>query len=141
MRAVSELESVLAEALPVMSAAVGAYGAGVLTRVEGAAADATVGLGRRLLHLVWRRSKQPEAVAAAVTELAQAPADPDALAGLRLQVRKVLAQDPQLLAEIAGMLPARSVVVTASGERSVAIGGNNNGSISTGDGAPGLARP
>ncbi|MBS2966686.1 hypothetical protein KGA66_26855, partial [Actinocrinis puniceicyclus] len=104
-----------------------------------AAADATVGLGRRLLHLVWRRAKQPEAVAAAVAELAEAPADPDALAGLRLQVRKVLTQDPQLLAEIAGLLAAGGVVVTASGERSVAIGGDNSGSISTGDGLNSLA--
>ena len=130
----------LADALPVMSAAVGAYGAGVLSRVEGAAADATVGLGRRLLHLVWHRSKQPEAVAAAVAELAQAPADPDALAGLRLQVRKALAQDPQLLAEIAGLLPTHSTVVTASGERSVAIGGDNSGIVSTGEGAVNIQR-
>ncbi len=127
---------VLAQVLPVMSAAVGAYGAGVLSRVEGAAADVTVGLGRRLLHRVWRGAREPEAVQAAVAELAQAPGDVDALAGLRLQVRKVLAQDPALLEELAGMLPARGGVVAASGERSVAVGGDNSGSISTGDGAP-----
>jgi hypothetical protein len=138
---VSEVESALAEVLPVMSAAAGAYGAEVLTRVEDAAADVTVGLGRRLLQRVWRGSARPEAVKAAVAELAEAPGDADALAGLRLQVRKVLAQDPQLLEEIAGLLPARGGVMTASGERSVAVGGNNSGSISTGDGAPGAARP
>lgn len=137
----SELETVLAEALPVMSAAVTAYGAGVLSRVEDAAADVTVGLGRRLLHRVWHRSARPDALQGAVAELAEAPGDPDALAGLRLQVRKVLVQDPALVAEIAGMLPARGVAVTASGERSVAIGGNNSGSISTGDGVPGAPRP
>lgn len=136
----SELEAVLADALPMMSAAVGAYGAGVLSRVEDAAADATVGLGRRLLHRVWHRSAQPEALQGAVAELAQAPADPDALAGLRLQLRKVLAQDSQLLAEIAGMLPARGAVATASGERSVAVGGNNSGIVSTGDGAVNVQR-
>lgn len=132
----SELELVLSEVVPVMGAAVGAYGAGVLSRVEDAAADATVGLGQRLLQLVWRRAQRPDAVSAAVVELAGAGGDSDALAGLRLQVRKVLAQDPELLAELAGMLPTRGAVVTASGERSVAIGGTNSGSITTGDGAP-----
>lgn len=136
----SEIELVLSEAMPVMGAAVAAYGAGVLSRVEDAAADATVGLGQRLLQLVWRRAERPHAVQAAVAELAGAGEDPDALAGLRLQVRKALTQDPRLLAELTGMLPARSAVVTASGERSVAIGADNNGSITTGDGVPGGPR-
>lgn len=136
----SELEAVLAEALPVMSAAVGAYGSGVLSRVEDAAADATVGLGRRLLQRVWQRAKQPDAVKAAVAELAEAPGDADALAGLRLQVRKVLAQDAELLAELVGVLPARGAVI-ASGVRSVVVGGSNSGAIVTGDGVVGPRRP
>jgi hypothetical protein len=130
---VAELEAVVAEALPVMGAAVSAYGVGVLSRVQDAAADATVGLGRRLVQQVWQRSKHPEAVQVAVAQLAELPGDADALAALRLQVRKVLAQDPALLAQVAGMLPQRGAV-TASGERSVAIGGSNRGTISTGDG-------
>jgi len=136
---VSELEAVLAEALPVMSAAVAAYGAGVLSRVEDAAADATVGLGRRLLHRVWHRSARPEALQRAVAELAEALEDPDALAGLRLQVRKVLAQDPALVAELAEMLPKREAA-TASGDRAVAVGGENSGIVSTGDGAVNVQR-
>lgn len=136
---VSELEAVLAEALPVMSAAVAAYGAGVLSRVEDAAADATVGLGRRLLHRVWHRSARPEALQHAVAELAEALEDPDALAGLRLQVRKVLAQDPALVAELAEMLPTRESA-TASGDRAVAVGGENSGIVSTGDGAVNVQR-
>ena len=135
----AELETVLAEALPVMSAAVGAYGAGVLSRVEGAAADVTVGLGRRLLQRVWRGAARPEAVRAAVAELADAPQDPDALAGLRVQVRKVLAADPALLAEVAGMLPARGAV-GASGMGAVVIGGDNSGIVSTGAAAFNLQR-
>jgi len=136
---VSELEAVLAEALPVMSAAVGAYGAGVLSRTGDAAADATVGLGRRLLQWVWRRAKPPAAVESAVAELAEAPGDADALAALRLQVRKVLAQDPELLSELAGMLPAQGSVI-ASGDRAVAVGGDNSGIVSTGDGAVNIQR-
>lgn len=40
-----------------------------------------------------------------------------------------------------GSLPTQSTAVTASGERSVAIGGDNSGSISTGDGAPKAPQP
>ncbi|HEV3174275.1 MAG TPA: hypothetical protein VGZ32_28255 [Actinocrinis sp.] len=130
----SELETVLAEAFPVMSAAVGVYGAGVLSRVEDVAADATIGLGRRLLQRVWHRAPRPAAVESAVAELAEAPEDPDALGALRLQVRKVLAADPELLAEVAGMLPGRGAA-TASGEGAVALGGSNSGIISAGGGA------
>lgn len=130
----SELESVLAEALPAMSAAVGAYGVAVLSRVEDAAADAAVGLGRRLVQRVWHRAVRPAAVESAVVELAEAPGDPDALGALRLQVRKVLAADPELLAQVAGMLRGQGVV-TASGEGAVALGGDNSGVVSTGSGA------
>lgn len=128
----SELEALVGDVVPLMGAAVGAYGAGVLARAEDTAAEATVGLGARLLRRVFARAVRPDAVSTAAADLAAAPGDADALAALRLQVRKVLTQDPELVIELAGMvrgLPA----VTASGERSVAIGGSNHGSVSTGD--------
>ena len=42
-----------AEATPYVSAAVGAYGGAVLARLRDDAADATVGLGRRLLQRMF----------------------------------------------------------------------------------------
>jgi hypothetical protein len=75
----------------------------------------------------------------AVNDVAEHPADQDAQAALRLQIRKVLAEDLGLSQELARVLAETaprgdtSVRVTASGERSVAIGGDNPGTISTGD--------
>lgn len=130
----SEVEHVLREAMPLIGAAVGVYGAGVLAKTENAAAEATVNLGKRILDRIWHRADQPAPLEAAVADLAQSPQDPDALGALRLQIRKVLSRDPSLLGELATLLPAGSLTI-ASGDRSVAIGGENSGAISTGDGA------
>ncbi len=74
----------------------------------------------------------------AVQDAAERPDDEDALAALRLQLKKLLAEDQALAQELARLLeqtrPAGQTV-TASGSRSVAIGGNVSGSvIVTGDG-------
>ncbi|MFJ2785960.1 MULTISPECIES: hypothetical protein [unclassified Streptomyces] len=45
-----EIEILLSQAVPAVSAAVSAYRATVLTRAEDEAVDATVRLGRRLLE-------------------------------------------------------------------------------------------
>ncbi len=54
-----------------------------------------------------------------------------------MRIRKLLSEDPELAADVRTMLDqARSsgATVTASGERSVAVGGDNSGAIATGDG-------
>ena len=48
-----DVVSLAAEMTPYISAAVGAYGGAVLAKVRDEAADATVGLGRRLLQRVF----------------------------------------------------------------------------------------
>jgi len=80
---------------------------------------------------------KPAALEAA-QDTAAHPDDEDALAALRLQLKKLLAEDESLAKELARLLtqsgPAGQTV-TASGSRSVAIGGNVSGSvIVTGDG-------
>jgi hypothetical protein len=132
---VSDIAVLADQAVAVVGAAVAAYGAGVLSRAEDAAADATVSLGRRVLARIRRQTRQPEALDIAVADLAQDSGDPDAVAALRLQIRKVLTQDPDLVAELSQVLLSSSHT-TASGPRSVAIGGDNHGAISTGDGSP-----
>jgi len=73
----------------------------------------------------------------AVQDAAEHPDDEDALAALRLQLKKLLAEDQPLAQELARLLQqaqAGGRTVTASGNRSVAIGGNVSGSvIVTGD--------
>ena len=71
----------------------------------------------------------------------RAPDDEDAVAALRLQLRKLLEEDTRLAGDLAAIWQkaeaANVVQVTASGERSVAVGGDVTGStIVTGDQAP-----
>jgi hypothetical protein len=74
----------------------------------------------------------------AVKEVAQTPDNKDAQAALRVQLTKLLAEDEALAGEVAEWLErarAAGITVTASGERSVAIGGDMSGSIvNTGSG-------
>ncbi len=79
---------------------------------------------------------KPAALEAA-QDAAAHPDDEDALAALRRQLKKLLAEDDSLAQELARLLPQSGPAgqtVTASGNRSVAIGGNVSGSvIVTGD--------
>ncbi|WP_246273160.1 hypothetical protein [Phytohabitans houttuyneae] len=124
------------QVVPYIAAAAGAYGTAVIERVRDSAADATVeataGWGRRLLGRILRRQESAAEVEAAVRDLAQDPDDADRVAAVRLQVRKALADDPELAAEVAAMLQAAGTSVTASGPRSVAVQ-ENSGIIQTGD--------
>src|SRR6185295_7294869 len=91
---------------------------------------------------LWSKLKpkveaKPEALEAA-QDIAQHPDDQDAQAAFRRQLRKLLTEDQSLAEEVGRLLDqgkAAGITVTASGERSVAIGGDANGStIVTGDG-------
>ena len=128
------VDVVIGQVVPAVGAAIGAYGVGVLSRAEDEAADATVRLGQRLLRLILRRSGRRASIESAVTDLAAASEDPDALAALRLQLRMALAEDGSLLAELAALLPERPAA-RADGPRGVGIAGQVTGIVSTGDGA------
>jgi tetratricopeptide (TPR) repeat protein len=99
-----------ADTTPYVSAAVGAYGGAVLSRVRDEAADATVGLGRRLLLRFFGGRDDTEPLPAPLAELAADPADRDALAAVRLTVRQMLAADPVLAAEVRAMLAGAAQV-------------------------------
>jgi hypothetical protein len=99
-----DVASLAAEMTPYMSAAVAAYGGAVLARVRDEAADATVGLGRRLLQRVFGSRAAGESLPAPLGDLAADPGDGDALAAVRLAVRKALAADPVLAADVRSML-------------------------------------
>jgi hypothetical protein len=115
--AVLEVDVVLSQNEPAIGGAVGAYGTGILTRAETAAADATLSLGRQRLAKILQRTPRRALLEAAVTDLAAGGHNLDAVAALRLQLRKILRQDPQLMAELAEMLPpARQA--SATGNRS-----------------------
>jgi hypothetical protein len=99
--------------------------------------------GWALAQNLWARlgakvDSRPSAKEAA-TDLAAQPADEDARAALRFQIRKLLADEPALRDALEAFLKeaqgsGSTTTVTASGDRSVAIGRDVHGStIITGD--------
>ena len=116
----------------------------LLKAVEKAAEEA----GRKLGAAAWEQAQalwarlRPKvearpAAQEAVADVAAHPQDEDALAALRLQLRKLLEEDPALREEVARLWQetrATGPTVAAVGPRSVAIGGDVSGSvIITGD--------
>jgi hypothetical protein len=99
-----DMASLAAEMTPYVSAAVGAYGGAVLAKMRDDAADATVGLGRRLLQRIFGTWGDGEPLPGPLADLAADPRDADALAAVRLAVRKALAADPMLAGEVQSML-------------------------------------
>jgi hypothetical protein len=99
-----EVASLAAQMTPYVSAAVGAYGGAVLAKVRDDAADATVGLGRRLLQRVFGQRREGEPLPEPLGALAADPDDGDALAAVRLAIRQALADDPPLREEVQSML-------------------------------------
>jgi hypothetical protein len=124
---------------PLVTAAVAKWGETALTKAEETAATESVKLGQRLLSRLFSRAKVKEPVTSAVADLAAAIDDPDFQAALRAQIKKVLREDDDLAAELAEMLAAEGGSVTAS-ERGIAIGGDNSGIASSGDGAVNIQR-
>ncbi|MFG2814678.1 hypothetical protein [Streptomyces sp. NPDC048410] len=133
----AEIVALVEQAGPYLTAAVGAYGAAVLTRAQDAAADATVGLGQRILQSVWQRRDEAgrAEMVRVVDEATDEQDDVYSTAVLSRLLRRTLEDDPDLLAELVRLLPtpaAGTVTVTASGERSIAA--QHIGTAITGDG-------
>ncbi|WP_306321602.1 MULTISPECIES: hypothetical protein [unclassified Streptomyces] len=133
-----EIGELVQQAGPYVATAATAYGTAFLTRVEGIAVDATAnataGLGRRVLQRIWHRrdAEGRAALEAAVRDVAEGDGDEDALAALRQQLKRALREDADLAREVAAMLSAAPVAVTASGPRSIAA--QSIGTAVTGDG-------
>jgi hypothetical protein len=109
------------------------------------AADAVSDEAFTYARALWEKLKpgieeRPSAQEAAEAVAAQ-PENAAALEALRVQVGNLLDEDPKLKSDVAGIWQqaqtANVVQVTATGDRSVAVGGDVTGStIITGDQAP-----
>ncbi|MFG3046984.1 hypothetical protein ACGFZR_18890 [Streptomyces sp. NPDC048241] len=133
----TEIVSLVEQAGPYLTAAVGAYGTAVLTRAQDASADAAVELGQRILQSVWQRRDEPgrAEMARVVDEATGEQDDEYSTAVLSRLLRRTLKDEPDLLAELVRLLPtpaAGTVTITASGERSIAA--QHIGTAITGDG-------
>ena len=101
-------------------AAIREFGGAALNKAQDDAAEATIGLGRRVLQRIFGTRKAGEPLPEPVVDAVANPHDEDAVAALRLAIRKALAADSQLRADVEGMLATAGVTVTAAGERSIA---------------------
>ena len=123
-----EVATLAADVVPYASAAAAAYGGAVLAKVRDDAADATVGLGRRLLQRIFGNRRVDEPLPGPVADVVADPADEDALAALRLAVRKALAADAGLQDQVRDMLVLAGV--SASGNVANTIsGGTQQGPV------------
>ena len=128
-----DLGVVAQDVVPYLSAAAAAYGGAVVQKVSDAAgdasADATVGLGRRLLRRLFTSSRGDQ-VQAAIVELGEQPGDEASVAVLRAQVLKALSQEPQLAQELSQLLAEAGVgrdqyTVKISGSQGFQVGSGN----------------
>jgi len=106
-----DVAALASELTPYVSAAVAAYGGAVLAKVRDDSADTTVRLGCRLLQKVFGHRSEGEPLPGPLAELAADPADGDALAACRLEIRKALTADPGLVAEVQSILASAGGVI------------------------------
>lgn len=104
-----DIATLVADSTPYVTAAVGAYGAAVLAKVRDDAADATVGVGRRLLQRIFGRRAEEEPLPAPIAALAANPGDADALGMVRWAMRQALEADAAMHEEV------RSILASAPG--------------------------
>lgn len=121
----NEIATLVGEATPYITAAAGAYGTAVLLKARDEAADATVGLDRRLLQRVFGQKKPEEPLPTPLATFVAAPDDPDVLGAVRLAIRQSLETDAVMLAEVRQLLAgaAASTVtqhINAAGDAFVA---------------------
>ncbi len=112
-----EVATIVADAVPYVTAAVGAYGGAVLTKVRDDAADATVGIGRRLLQRVFGRQQEDEPLPAPLAALAADPGDADALGLVRWTMRQALEADAVMRDEVRSMLASAQGVIVKQNVR------------------------
>jgi hypothetical protein len=137
------IPTLVAQAVPILALALPTL---LHKTAEGGASEAgkrLTGAGWDLAHGLWGKLapkvENDPATLQIIEQVAAAPEDADAEAMLRFQLRRMLEADPSLSHEVAQFLQqhagATTVTnVTASGERSIGIGGNViGGSIQTGD--------
>jgi tetratricopeptide (TPR) repeat protein len=114
--------SIAAEMMPYVSAAVGAYGGAVLARVRDDAAEATVGLGRRLLLRVYGARSPEEPLPEPLADLVANPGDLGALAALERALSQVLSTSPVLSDDLRQQIQAGRDAYVAGRDMTI----NNN---------------
>jgi len=137
--AVAALAGQLVQILSPFLPALLKVGEGLGTRASQQLEDTGWDLAAKLWGRLGAKVDARPSAKEAATDVAAQPADVDAQGALRVQLRKLLVDEPRLQQELEALLAASqgsvtTTTVTASGERSVAIGRDVHGStITTGD--------
>jgi plasmid maintenance system antidote protein VapI len=99
--------------------------------------EAGFGVAKRMWELLRPRVEQDPRAEATVEEVAEDPDDPVLQAMLAKRLEQLLAEDAALAADVGRLFDeARAAnLVSASGERSVAVGRDLSGTVITGDDA------
>ena len=118
-----DIAQVAGDAVPFVTAAVGAYGLAVLARTQEEAANATVELGRRMAQRIFGSRAEGEQLPEAVADMVADPDDPDTEAVLRRAVRKALLADEGLVADLRALL-AQAPADVRIGDGSQAVVGS-----------------
>jgi plasmid maintenance system antidote protein VapI len=99
--------------------------------------EGAFGLAKRMWELLRPKVEQDERAQDTVEEVAEDPEDPVLQAMLAKRLERLLADDPALASDLGRLYDeARAAnLVSASGERSVAVGRDLSGTVITGDDA------
>lgn len=127
-----EIAQVAAEMVPYVTTALSAYGGAVLAKAEDGAADATVGLGRRLLQRIFGRRQDSDPLPPVLAKVIANPGDPDYLGTLRATIRDALESDAQMLAEVREILAQAKPTVTVGPQSAQADHGSIAQNIAAG---------
>ncbi|MEU8316973.1 hypothetical protein AB0C33_01280 [Nonomuraea sp. NPDC048881] len=120
-----DIVTVANQVMPYITAAIGAYGAAVLTKTQDLAADESVNLGRRLLQRFLGREESRDRIEAAVQEVVETPDDEDSRAALRGQLKKALTADPRLAEDVVALLRAIPESAIAANNGSQIVSGSS----------------
>ncbi len=109
--AAAEIATIVTDATPYLTAALTAYGTAVLTKARDDVADATVGVGRRLLQRIFGHRDEGEPLPVLLGDVINAPGDADTLGALRLAIRRELEADEKMLADVRQILASSQIMV------------------------------
>jgi hypothetical protein len=112
-----EVATLVGDAAPYVTAAIGAYGGAVLSKVQDDAADATVGVGRRLLQRIFGQRTEDEPLPSPLAALAADPSDAGALGMVRWSMRQALNADAAMLQEVSSILASAQAVMVKQSVR------------------------
>lgn len=109
----SEVATLVTDAGPYVTAAIGAYGHAVLSKSRDKIADATVGAGVGILQRIFGRKKVGDPLPEPLADVVAHPHDDELATVLKVAIRKELDRDAELVAAVRGIVDAAAKTTVA----------------------------